>query len=95
MTPTISSEFDSGAIEVVSVTAGDASADITLRIRKDTHADFRQWFHFRLSNARGLRCTLRFENAGTCTYPDGWKDYRTVASYDRTRWLRVPTTFDA
>jgi len=94
MTPTISSEFDSGAIEVVSITAGDTSADITLRIRKDSHADFRQWFHFRLSSARGLGCTLRFENAGTCTYPDGWKDYRTVASYDRTRWFRVPTTFD-
>src|SRR5690242_18507316 len=74
--------------------AAATSADFTLRIRKDSHADFRQWFHFRLSGARGLDCTLRFENAGACTYPDGWKDYRAVASYDRARWFRVPTSFD-
>ena len=94
MTPTISSEFDSGAIEVVSIDSPNASADIALRIRKDSHADFRQWFHFRLSGARGLPCRMRFENAGACTYPDGWKDYRVVASYDRARWFRVPTRFD-
>ncbi|HWI14938.1 MAG TPA: M14-type cytosolic carboxypeptidase [Burkholderiales bacterium] len=90
MTPTISSSFDSGAIEVVSA----AGADFTLRIRKDTHADFTQWFHFRLSGARGRACTLRFENAGACTYANGWKDYRAVASYDRSRWFRVPTRYD-
>jgi murein tripeptide amidase MpaA len=94
MTPTISSQFDSGAIEIVSIDTANASPDITLRIRKDSHADFRQWFHFRLSGARGLPCRVRFENAGACTYPDGWKDYRAVASYDRGRWFRVPTTFD-
>jgi murein tripeptide amidase MpaA len=90
MMPAISSNFDSGAIEVVS--ANDV--DFTLRIRKDSHADFTQWFHFRLSDARGRACTLRFENAGACTYPDGWKDYRAVASYDRERWFRVPTRYD-
>jgi murein tripeptide amidase MpaA len=94
VTPTISFEFDSGAIEVVSISATDSSADCTLRIRKDSHADFRQWFHFRLSAARGAACRLNFENAGACTYPDGWKDYRAVASYDRLRWFRVPTTYD-
>jgi murein tripeptide amidase MpaA len=94
VTPTISSEFDSGAIEVVSIAATNASADIALRIRKDSHADFRQWFHFRLSGARGLPCRMRFENAGACTYPNGWKEYCAVASYDRGRWFRVSTTFD-
>jgi murein tripeptide amidase MpaA len=37
---------------------------------------------------------LRFENASACTYAKGWKDYNAVASYDRERWFRVPTTFD-
>src|SRR5688572_20963227 len=41
-----------------------------------------------------MACTLRFENAGACTYPGGWKDYRAVASYDREHWFRVPTTYD-
>ena len=67
MTPTISCAFDSGAIEVVSSNASDAAADFTLRIRRDSHADFTQWFHFRLSGARNVACTLRFENAGACT----------------------------
>jgi murein tripeptide amidase MpaA len=70
------------------------SADCCLRIRKDSHAEFRQWFHFRLSGARGLACKLRFENAGACTYPAGWTDYRVAASYDRAQWFRVPTSYD-
>ena len=92
--PVISSAFDSGAIEVVSLDSSGLTADCTLRVRKDSHSDFRQWFHFRLSAAGGLACTLRFENAGACTYPEGWKDYRAVASYDRAHWFRVPTHYD-
>ena len=94
MTPTISSQFDSGAIEVISAASAGPTADFKLAIRKDSHADFRQWFHFRLSDARGLQCKIHFENAGACTYPQGWKDYRAVASYDRLHWFRVPTTYD-
>jgi murein tripeptide amidase MpaA len=94
VTPSVSSEFDSGAIEFVSGSSAGAAADFLLRIRKDSHADFRQWFHFRLSGARGIACTMRFENAGACTYPEGWKNYCAVASYDRTQWFRVPTRYD-
>ena len=94
MTPTISSQFDSGAIEVLDIAHANNTADIKLNIRKDSHADFRQWFHFRLSGARGIACTLRFENAGSCTYPQGWVDYRVVASYDRSHWFRVPTRYE-
>jgi murein tripeptide amidase MpaA len=94
VTPSISCAFDSGAIQFVSARNSAAAADFTLRVRKDSHAEFTQWFHFRLSGARGLACTLRFENAGACTYPEGWKNYRAVASYDRERWFRVPTAYD-
>jgi murein tripeptide amidase MpaA len=94
MTPHISAAFDSGAIEVLSASANGGTAAFTLHIRKDSQADFRQWFHFRLSGARGVPCTLRFENAGACTYPEGWKNYDVVASYDRECWFRVPTRFD-
>lgn len=91
MTLSISTAFDSGAVEVRSLTRPD---DIELAIRADSHADFRQWFHFRLQGARATRCVMRFANAGSCTYVDGWKDYAAVASYDRQEWFRVPTTFD-
>ncbi|MSQ72578.1 MAG: hypothetical protein EXR27_15005 [Betaproteobacteria bacterium] len=94
MSPTISSAFDSGAIDLVSSSVAAPAAAFQLRIRKDSHADIHQWFHFRLSGARAIACTLRFDNAGACTYPSGWKDYRAVASYDREHWFRVPTRYD-
>jgi murein tripeptide amidase MpaA len=87
----ISHQFDAGAIEVVSA---DSAQAIDLHIRKDSHSDFLQWFYFRLQGARGQSCTLRFLNAGQTTYPEAWKNYRAVASYDNERWFRVPTTFD-
>lgn len=91
---TVSSAFDSGAIDTVSSASYDNHDDIQLRIRRDSHADFTQWFHFRLQGVQGQPCRIRLLNAGECTYPDGWKDYHAVASYDRTDWFRVPTTYD-
>ncbi|MGN6389558.1 MAG: M14 family metallopeptidase [Burkholderiaceae bacterium] len=87
----ISTGFDSGAVDVID--AADPSA-ITLAIRKDTHADFSQWFHFRLQGARDVPCTIRLVNAGQTSYSDGWPDYRAAASYDRAHWFRVPTRYD-
>ena len=87
----ISSNFDAGAIDVIRADQADA---IELHIRKDSAADFSQWFYFRLQGARHQACTIVFANAGECTYPKGWEDYQVVASYDRENWFRVPTSFD-
>lgn len=87
----ISDSFDSGAIEVV---RADSAAAIELKLRKDSHADIYQWFHFRLQGARGQACTIRFLNAGMATYAQGFQDYQVVASYDTETWFRVPTAFD-
>ncbi len=87
----VSSQFDSGAIEVVQL---DDSGDIQLKIRRDSAADIWQWFHFRLQGAAGLPVTLRFLNASLCTYPKGWEGYNVVASHDRENWFRVPTEYD-
>ncbi len=91
----ISSSFDSGAIEVVGITERRAE----LRIRHDRMADgqaaeFLQWFHFRVAGAEQDGATLVILNAGATTYPNGWRDYRAVASVDRRRWLRVPSSYD-
>jgi len=90
MTIKISSSFDAGNILVNE--ASDPS-DIRLSIRKDTNSDFYQWFHFRLSGARGQACTMVIENAGGAAYTGGWKDYRACASYDRETWFRVDTSY--
>ena len=99
--PSISAAFDSGNIEVLDVAcgAGDAAAHtFTLKIRPDafTHgtdntAHF-QWFHFRASGVQGKKCKFVLENAGDASYPEGWENYKTVASYDRENWWRVAST---
>src|SRR5665213_1335307 len=86
----ISSNFDSGAIDVVDARVAGA---IDLRIRHDSSANFTQWFHFRLAGARGQHIVIRFLNAGACSYPLGWENYQAVASYDREHWFRVPTSY--
>lgn len=89
----ISSQFDAGAIDVLSVERSD---DIRLRIRADQgvngESTFRQWFYFRVHGAAGQSLRLVFENAAEAAYPDGWPGYRCVASYDRRHWFRISTT---
>jgi len=87
----ITSNFDSGNIEFVSIDVKKNA--FKLKIRKDTNSDFLQWFHFRLTGAADRRCKLAIINAGKTTYPIGWKNYQACASYDREEWFRVPTTF--
>ena len=91
----ISSCFDSGSIEVVSV-GGDGR--IELRLRPDEVSDpgveIRQWFHFRLQGARGQAVTMRILNAGQATFAEGWRDYRACASYDHVNWFRVDTRYE-
>ncbi|MFX1803042.1 M14-type cytosolic carboxypeptidase [Paraburkholderia sp. A1RO-5] len=91
MTISISSQFDAGAIEVLSCEQAD---DIRLRVRADSQSDFAQWFYFRLTGGRGERCVMTFENGSACAFPEGWRDYQAVASYDRVNWFRVPTSYD-
>lgn len=91
MSISITSQFDAGAIDVLS---SDDPAAIRLRVRPDSHADFAQWFYFRVSGARDEPLTMTFENAADCAFADGWRDYRAVASYDRINWFRVPTRYD-
>lgn len=87
----ISTQFDSGAIEVVSL---EDSRNIRLRVRSDSAAEFAQWFHFALHGAAGQPVTLHFENAGQCAYPKGWEGYRVAASFDRQHWFRIDTEYD-
>ena len=87
----ITSNFDSGNIEVVSINS--QKKDIKLKIRKDTNSDFLQWFHFRLTGAVGQACKLSIINAGKTTYPKGWEGYNVCASYDREEWFRIPAVF--
>jgi murein tripeptide amidase MpaA len=87
----ISAAFDGGNIEIEKA---DDPADIRLSIRKDTNAEFLQWFNFRLAGVAGRDCVITIGNAGASSYTSGWQDYAAVASYDLETWFRVPTTYD-
>jgi murein tripeptide amidase MpaA len=87
----ISQNFDAGNIICHSC---ENPADIRLGIRNDNQSDFFQWFHFRLTGARGQDCCIRIDGLQDSAYPPGWVDYRAVFSYDRETWFRIATDFD-
>lgn len=82
MTIQIDAAFDSGNIRLIAID-GDR---VDLEIVSDRHADFYQWFHFRVSGARGRRLTFRIVNAGKAAYAFGWPGYRARVSTDRAEW---------
>ena len=91
MSLTIDSDFDGGNIRCL---AARAPEKIRLEIAPDAGGAFFQWFYFRVAGAAGEDCVLRIENAGGAAYPDGWRDYRAVASEDGETWPRVATEYD-
>ncbi len=92
MTLRISSNFDSGNIDLVAL---NGPQDIQLAIRKDAHSDFYQWFHFRLSGAAGIACRLILTNCASSAYPGGWPEYKARVSEDRITWRQAETSYHA
>ena len=87
----ISSQFDAGAIEVISLADPQ---DIQLNIRRDNASEFAQWFYFCLHGAANVPVRLSFLNAGQSAYPKGWENYKVVCSTDHQNWFRLDTEFD-
>ena len=87
----ITSQFDSGNIEVLSL---ENREDIQLKIKNDNQSEFFQWFHFKLESQIDLLHRLTIVDLDKSAYPEGWVDYQAVASYDRQTWFRVPTRFE-
>lgn len=91
----VSSHFDGGNIEFVDQSQDAAGQQqIRLRIRPDGKAAFLQWFYYRVTGAKHESCQFVIENAGQSSYPDGWRDYRALASYDRLNWFRVDSDYE-
>jgi murein tripeptide amidase MpaA len=89
MTIRINAAFDSGNIVVNSIDGDTAE----LEIRKDSHSDFYQWFHFRVSGAKGRAITLNITNCGDSAYPGGWPGYKARFSDDRHDWRCAETGY--
>lgn len=87
----ISSFFDSGNIKVE---RANSPEDIVLSITRDNQAEFYQWFHFRLQTTPFVNHRVGIVDLAKSAYPDGWKGYNVLASYDRQTWFRVESLFD-
>lgn len=89
MTVIVNAAFDSGNIDLVGL-EGD---QVDLKIRPDRQSEFYQWFHFRVSGARGRTLTFRILNAGGAAYAFGWPGYRARVSTDRRHWPMTDTNY--
>jgi murein tripeptide amidase MpaA len=89
MTISISSDFDSGNIDVLAIDGSTAD----LAIRRDKDSEFYQWFFFRVDGAAGVALTLRITNCAGSAYPLGWPGYRACASRDGEDWFRTDTSY--
>lgn len=86
----INAAFDSGNIEVLSISGTSAR----LAIRKDKDSEFAQWFHFRVAGCAGRELELKITGLAASAYPEGWPGYRACVSDDRLYWGRAETAYD-
>jgi murein tripeptide amidase MpaA len=98
MSVTVSSGFDSGRIEVVSVEQTNSNCQINVKVLDDPYTIFekknhKQWFHFRVSGCKNTNCTISIVNAGECSFPVGFTGYGVCTSFDRAEWFRTTTTY--
>lgn len=88
----ISSNFDSGNIEVIDTSN---PKQVLLAIRPDLNSAHFQWFHFKVEGVQpGQRYGFSLSNAGQSSYKNAWSGYHAVASYDQVNWFRVPSRFE-
>ncbi|MEW5851583.1 MAG: M14-type cytosolic carboxypeptidase [Myxococcota bacterium] len=87
----IAHRFEGGAIRVLDARRCD---DVVLALQGDNAADFKQWFSFKVLDARGERCRFRIIDAGKATFAHAFDGYRACASVDGEHWWRVRTRFD-
>lgn len=87
----ISSEFDSGNIDVVSVAS---PTNIQLKLKKDNNACTRQWFHFCLDTSANEVHKITIVNAGESSFSNALTGYNVLASYNKENWFRVESYYD-
>ena len=86
----VNSAFDGGSIDIVDVSD---CANLQFAIRADTNSHFRQWFYFELTHVinQPLNIVLGLKDTA---YPEGWRDYNVVMSYDNCNWQRLKSNCD-
>ncbi len=91
MAISIDSDFPGGSIEVV---RARGQGPVELRLRSDTAADIRQWFHFTVRSDGEKRRKLVIGNASEATFANGWEGYRAMVQRSGRGWTRAETRYD-
>lgn len=87
----IEADFSSGSIEVGRVRS---NGPVELRLRDDTAADIRQWFHFVVRSDSPKPRKLVITNASEATFANGWEGYSAMARRIGRGWARAATSYD-
>ena len=95
----ISDAFDGGNIEHVK----NEEDVVYLKIKEDPYTELEQTNHMqyfsfrsRVNAEKDQRLTYVIQNAGDCSFPSGWPEYKVFYSTNRSTWRRVlNTTYDA
>ena len=87
----MNSAFDSG--NIVCKSAADP-ADVQLEIRPDPFCEHDntshfQWFHFRVTGAKGVPLTLKLVNAGKASFPVAWPGTAPADLHRKPVWLKT------
>ena len=101
MAPIISTAFDGGNGHLLGATLADGVWEARINMGTEPFTEgtdkreHHQWFYFKASNLAGIsQSRFRIVNAGSSSYPAAWPGTWAVASFDRRRWFRTPTTYD-
>lgn len=87
----IETDFSSGSIEVV---RARAQGPVELRLRDDSAAGIRQWFHFVVRSDGEKPRRLVIANASDATFANGWAGYRAMVQRAGRGWARAETFYD-
>jgi murein tripeptide amidase MpaA len=87
----VESRFSSGSIEVE---RARGQGPIELRLRDDSAADIRQWFHFAVRSDSDRARRIVITNASEATFANGWEGYRAMVQRAGRGWSRAETSYD-
>lgn len=90
MTIIINTKFDGGSIVPLDISNPQA---LNFKIRNDTNSHFAGWFYFQLNNVLGIKLNIKISELDKTAYPDCWRNYNILHSYDNRTWSRLATVY--
>ena len=91
--PTISSDFDSGSIKILSIKNSNTNTSFHISLQKEIIREGNKsqyWFYFKVSNVQERNCFFSLKTHIDCN--NGFKHLGVATSYDNKKWFLTSTT---